>query len=107
MDLKKMGLDNLNDGVMTVLAGVTLLDVVVHLLKPAVWFTGWDYFGIAFIAIAVIGVWFANFKHRQQVQLIRESADERTINLLAFWSRYPVLLTCLAVLQAMSLVHRH
>jgi len=102
-----MGLDKLNDGVMTVLTGVTFLDVVVRLLKPPVWFTGWDYFAIGFIAFAVIGGWFANFKHRRQVELIRENADERTINLLAFWSRYPVLLTCLAVIQALSIVHRH
>jgi uncharacterized membrane protein len=107
MNLKKLGLDNGNDGAMTVLAGVTLLNVVLRFWRSPVWFTAWDYLALGFIAVAVLFSWFANFKHRQQIELVREPADEKSINLLSVWSRSSVFWACMMALQAMTFVHPH
>lgn len=107
MILKKLGLDNANDGLMTVLAGVTFFDVIVRFWRPPVWFSDWDYFALGTIAFAVLFSWLVNLKHRKQVELIREHVDEKTLNLLSVWSRSSVFWTCIAVLQGLSLVHRH
>jgi len=43
MNLKKLGLDNANDGAMNFFAGMTFLDVVPRFWRAPVWFADWDY----------------------------------------------------------------
>ncbi len=107
MTLKKLGLDNVNDGVMTCLAGVTLVAVVLTFFRLPVGFGGFDYFTLGTIAIAVLASWILNVKHRQQVELIGEPGAEKTKKFLSTLARSSVFWTCVTALQSLQFVRRH
>jgi hypothetical protein len=107
MNLKKLGFDNATDGATTVFAGVTFVNVILRFWKLPPWFADWDYVALATLAVCVVCSWLANFWHRQRVELIREHAEAKTLNILSGFARSSVFWTCMAAMQALTFVHRH
>jgi hypothetical protein len=83
------------------------VSVVLRFWLSPPWFAAWDYEALGFIAVAVLCSWYANFKHRQQIELVRAQADEKALNLLSFYSRTSVFWASMMALQAMTFVHHY